>query len=172
MKLKNILVVYTTPINKVQKSTLELVKNTIKKYKIKFDVVRREKLNKKLFQNKELITSNYQSGNLDALTYSLNLIFVNRLGVDLTEAERKVIMETFRSYMDQWNDKYNNEEINPWNLNDNQWHSLYIKFDNSNDKEMVRRSIHMLAPLASCGTDKQGKENVIDCKLLIDELKN
>jgi len=55
MKLKNILIVYATPMNQIQKSTLELVKTTLKKNKICFDIVKREKLNKKLFWNKDLV---------------------------------------------------------------------------------------------------------------------
>jgi len=55
MKLKNILVVYTSPTNITQKSTLNIVKKILKKYKIKFDFVIREKLNKKLFHNKDLV---------------------------------------------------------------------------------------------------------------------
>lgn len=55
MKLKNILIVYATPTNNIQKMTLELVKCTFKKHKINFDIIRREKLNKNLFQKKDLI---------------------------------------------------------------------------------------------------------------------
>ena len=55
MKLKNILLVYTKPITKVEKSTLEIVKKTLKNNKINFVISRRDKLNKKLFQNKDLI---------------------------------------------------------------------------------------------------------------------
>ena len=42
-------------MNKIQKSTLELVKNTLKKNKISFDITRRDKLNRKLFRNKDLV---------------------------------------------------------------------------------------------------------------------
>lgn len=55
MQLKNILVVYSKPTNKMQKSTLEIVKNTLKKYKKNYKISVRENLNKKLFKNKNLI---------------------------------------------------------------------------------------------------------------------
>ena len=57
MQLKNILVVYTKPLSKEEKSTLEIVKNTLKKYKISYILSKREKLNKKLFQNKDWVIS-------------------------------------------------------------------------------------------------------------------
>lgn len=55
MKLTNILVVYTTPRTKEQKSTLDRVKNTLKKYKIQYKPANRDRLNKIQFQNKDLI---------------------------------------------------------------------------------------------------------------------
>ena len=55
MKLKNILIVYTTPINREEKSTLSSIKKILKKHKVGYKLVIREKLNKKLFQNKDLI---------------------------------------------------------------------------------------------------------------------
>ena len=55
MKINNILVVYAKPSNKQEKSTLQIVKNTLKKHKINYNSVNREKLNKNLFQNKDLI---------------------------------------------------------------------------------------------------------------------
>lgn len=55
MKINNILVVYTKPKNNTEKQTLELVKNTLKKCKIKFSVSDRERLNKKKFQNRNLV---------------------------------------------------------------------------------------------------------------------
>ena len=55
MKINNTLVVYAKPSNKQEKSTLQIVKNTLKKHKINYNSVNREKLNKNLFQNKDLI---------------------------------------------------------------------------------------------------------------------
>ncbi len=55
MKFKNILIVYTTPRTKKQKSTLEIVKKTLKKYKTNFKLANRDRLNKKQFKNKNLI---------------------------------------------------------------------------------------------------------------------
>tara|TARA_Y100000310_G_scaffold341787_1_gene442115 strand:- start:15166 stop:15966 length:801 start_codon:yes stop_codon:yes gene_type:complete len=55
MKVNNTLVVYAKPANKQEKSTLQIVKNTLKKYKINYKIANREKLSKKLFQNKDLI---------------------------------------------------------------------------------------------------------------------
>ena len=55
MKINNILVVYTKPVNKEQKSTLEVVKRVLIKYKINYNLVNREKLSQKLFQNKDLV---------------------------------------------------------------------------------------------------------------------
>jgi len=55
MNINNILVVYAKPTNKEQKNTLASVKSTLKKHKIKYSISDREKLNKNLFQNKDLI---------------------------------------------------------------------------------------------------------------------
>jgi len=55
MKLKNILIVYAKPASNVEKSTLEIVKNTLKRHKISFNISKREKLNKQLFRNKDLV---------------------------------------------------------------------------------------------------------------------
>ncbi|MBI2547046.1 MAG: NAD(+)/NADH kinase [Candidatus Aenigmarchaeota archaeon] len=55
MQLTNILVVYTTPKTKEQKSTLQAVKNTLKKFNIKRNLANRDKLRKPQFQNKDLI---------------------------------------------------------------------------------------------------------------------
>ena len=55
MKIKNILIVYTIPRNKDQKSTLALVKKALKKYKINFSLANRDKLNKNQFQNKGIV---------------------------------------------------------------------------------------------------------------------
>ena len=55
MKISNILVVYTQPLCKEEKYALGVVKNTLKKYKVNYAFSKREKLNKKLFQNKDLI---------------------------------------------------------------------------------------------------------------------
>lgn len=55
MKINNILVVYAHPKNNTEKSTLKIVKNAFKKYKINYNFVHRGKLSEKLFQNKDLI---------------------------------------------------------------------------------------------------------------------
>ena len=55
MKFKNILIVYTTPRTKKQKSTLETVKNILKKYNIKYKLSNRDELKKSQFKNKDLI---------------------------------------------------------------------------------------------------------------------
>lgn len=55
MKISNILIVYTYPKNAEEKSALRLVKDTLKRHKINYDISDREKLNKKLFKNKDLI---------------------------------------------------------------------------------------------------------------------
>ena len=55
MKINNILIVYANPKNNAEKSTLELVKNTLRKYKIDYKVVHRGESNKELFKNKDLI---------------------------------------------------------------------------------------------------------------------
>ena len=55
MKLANILVVYTPPRTKEQKSTLDVVKKTIKKYNINLKLVNRDRLNKNEFHNKDLV---------------------------------------------------------------------------------------------------------------------
>jgi len=55
MKIINILVVYTKPTAKEEKSTLNIVVNTLKKHKINYIISIRDELNKKLFQNKDLV---------------------------------------------------------------------------------------------------------------------
>src|SRR3989344_566808 len=54
MKINNVLVVYANPKNKEEESALELVKCTLKKYKISYEAAHRGKPSKKLFQNKDL----------------------------------------------------------------------------------------------------------------------
>ena len=55
MKLENVLAVYTTPRTNEQKSTLNLVKKTLKKFKINFSLANRDKLSKAQFRNRNLI---------------------------------------------------------------------------------------------------------------------
>src|SRR3989338_4192197 len=55
MKINNVLVVYANPKNKEEESALELVKCTLKKYKISYEAAHRGKPSKKLFQNKDLV---------------------------------------------------------------------------------------------------------------------
>jgi NAD+ kinase len=55
MKLRNVLVVYTKPRKNPEKVTLNLIQKILKKNKINYKIVLREKLNKKLFENKDLI---------------------------------------------------------------------------------------------------------------------
>ncbi|MEK6984605.1 MAG: NAD(+)/NADH kinase [Nanoarchaeota archaeon] len=55
MQPSNILIVYTIPRNKEQKSTLAIVKITLNKYKISFALANRDKLRKKQFKDKDLI---------------------------------------------------------------------------------------------------------------------
>ena len=55
MKLENVLVVYTIPRTKEQKSTLSSVEKTLKKFKINFNLANRDKLNKAQFRNKDSI---------------------------------------------------------------------------------------------------------------------
>jgi len=55
MKLKNILIVYTIPRTKEQKSTLDVVRNTLNKYKLNHKLADRDNLNKNQFKNKNLV---------------------------------------------------------------------------------------------------------------------
>ena len=55
MKINNILVVYTSSKSNNGELTVRVIKNTLNKYEIKHKFVHRDKLNKKLFQNKDLI---------------------------------------------------------------------------------------------------------------------
>src|SRR3989338_10313704 len=55
MKIKNTLVVYTKLKNLAEKQTLQVVEKTLKKYNVNYAVSKREGLNKRLFQNKELV---------------------------------------------------------------------------------------------------------------------
>src|SRR3989338_5043858 len=57
MKLKNILIVYAKRVSKEEKSALEAVKSALKKYGIGYKISNRERLNKKLFQNKDLVVA-------------------------------------------------------------------------------------------------------------------
>lgn len=56
MKLRNLLLVYSKPATKEEKSALNTVVTILKKYKINYNKADRENLNGKLFQNKDLIT--------------------------------------------------------------------------------------------------------------------
>ena len=55
MKIKNILVVYTKPKNLAEKQTLQVVEKTLKKYNINYTISKRERLNKILFQDMDLV---------------------------------------------------------------------------------------------------------------------
>lgn len=55
MKLNNILLVYTLPTTKEQKLTFEIVKKTLKKYKVNYKLANRNRLTKNYFKNKDLI---------------------------------------------------------------------------------------------------------------------
>jgi NAD kinase len=55
MKIKNIAVVYAQPTDGEEKSALDLVKRVLKKHKINYIISKREELNKRLFQNKDLV---------------------------------------------------------------------------------------------------------------------
>lgn len=55
MKINNVLVVYTKIRSKVEKDTINTVKNTLKKFNIKNKFIERTKLNKNLFKNFDLI---------------------------------------------------------------------------------------------------------------------
>lgn len=55
MKIDAILVVYTIPRTKEQKSTLEIVKKILKKYKISYILANRDKLKNTQFRKKDLI---------------------------------------------------------------------------------------------------------------------
>ena len=54
-KLTDILIVYTIPRTKEQKSSLEIVIKTLKKHNINFSIANRDKLKKKQFKNKDLV---------------------------------------------------------------------------------------------------------------------
>ena len=55
MKLNNILLVYSKPATREEKSALNTVWNILKKYKINFNKAGREKLSSRLFRNKDLV---------------------------------------------------------------------------------------------------------------------
>ena len=55
MKIKNILIVYTKPKNTAEKETLQVVEKTLKRYNVDYTISKRERLNKKLFQNRDLV---------------------------------------------------------------------------------------------------------------------
>lgn len=55
MRIRATLVVYTTPRTKKQKSTLETVKNALKKYNMNFKLANRDRLNKSQFKNISLV---------------------------------------------------------------------------------------------------------------------
>ena len=55
MELNNILIVYTKPLTKEQKSTLKIVKSILKKYMLKYALANRDKLNKNQFKDRDLI---------------------------------------------------------------------------------------------------------------------
>jgi len=55
MKLKNVLIVYTKPKTNIEKLTINLVKNCIKKHGINYEISDREELNNELYLNKDII---------------------------------------------------------------------------------------------------------------------
>ena len=55
MKISNILIVYTATRTEQQKTTLQIVRNALKKYKINFNISNRDELKKSQFQNKDLV---------------------------------------------------------------------------------------------------------------------
>ncbi len=55
MKFKYALIVYTKPINKEQKLTLERVEGILRKYNISYKLANRDKLSKVQFKNKNLV---------------------------------------------------------------------------------------------------------------------
>ncbi len=55
MEISNALVVYTKPLNDEEKSAFSRVKGILKKYGIKYKIAHRNKLNKALFQNKDIV---------------------------------------------------------------------------------------------------------------------
>lgn len=57
MKISNILIVYTIPRTKEQKSTLEAVKKAIKGHRIYSNIADRDKLNKSHFKNMDLVVA-------------------------------------------------------------------------------------------------------------------
>lgn len=57
MNIKNALVVYTTPRAKEEKSTLDTVRNMLKKHKIRFGMANRDRLKKLQLKNKDLIVA-------------------------------------------------------------------------------------------------------------------
>ena len=57
MRLSNVLAVYAKPTNKEQKSTLEIVNNTLKMYSASYKLIDRDKLSKKLFEGSDLVVA-------------------------------------------------------------------------------------------------------------------
>ena len=55
MKISNVLIVYTPPSTKELKSTLDSVENTLKKYKLSYKLLNRDRLNKSQFKNADLV---------------------------------------------------------------------------------------------------------------------
>jgi len=116
MKINNILVVYAKTTNKEQKSTLKVVKNTLKKYKINYNSVNREKINLRLFQNKDLIIAVGGDGTFlrtSHFIFDKTLVFgVNsdpkRKEGFFTVADKKDFYEKFRRIM---NDNFEIKKI-------------------------------------------------------------
>jgi NAD+ kinase len=57
MRINNVLIVYANPKNNAEKSALELVKRTLKKYKINYKSEHRGNPRKKLFQTADLVVA-------------------------------------------------------------------------------------------------------------------
>src|SRR3989338_8954242 len=55
MELKRALIVYTKPKRREEKEVLDHIKETLKKYEIKYKARKREKLKEKFFKDKDLI---------------------------------------------------------------------------------------------------------------------
>lgn len=87
MNLKNILIVYTTPRTKEQKSSLDIVKEVLKKYKINYKIANRDKLNKNQFKNKDLVIAVGGDGTFLRAAQFVDKQFIFGVNADVKDKE-------------------------------------------------------------------------------------
>ena len=134
MKIRAILVVYTTPRNKEQKLSLKTVKDALKEYKINFTLANRDRLKKSQLRSKDLVIAVGGDGTFlraaqfagKQLVFGVNSdvrdkegFFMRANRKDFYRKFRKIINGKFRARkMQRLFAQLNNKKIEPLALNE------------------------------------------------------